>query len=114
MPALSRTFALLALCCLTEPPTQPASRSKTFLQEHCQKVRIALPEYSLTGTDGLAHRSKFQAMVMVANDTYTGTWQRSIKAAEGSAAEMACAQSLPTVSRFRALRKIAPKIGQSL
>jgi hypothetical protein len=52
-------------------------------------VRIALPEYSLTGTDGLAHRSKFQAMVMVANDTYTGTWQRSIKAAEGSAAEMA-------------------------
>ena len=26
---------------------------------------------------------------MVANDTYTGTWQRSIKAAEGSAAEMA-------------------------
>jgi hypothetical protein len=50
---------------------------------------------------------------MVANDTYTGTWQRSIKAAEGSAAEMACAQSLPTVSRFRALRKIAPKIDQS-
>ena len=90
MPSLSsRTCALLALCCLTAPPTQPASRSKTLLQEHCQKVRIALPEYSLTGTDGLAHRSKFQAMVMVANDTYTGTWQRSIKAAEGSAAEMA-------------------------
>jgi hypothetical protein len=90
VPSLSsRTCALLALCCLTAPPTQPASRSKTLLQEHCQKVRIALPEYSLTGTDGLAHRSKFQAMVMVANDTYTGTWQRSIKAAEGSAAEMA-------------------------
>ena len=88
MPSLSRTCAVLALC-VGGAVRQPASRSKTLLQEHCQKVRIALPEYSLTGTDGPAHLRKFQAAVMVANDTYTGTWQHSIKAAEGSAAEMA-------------------------
>lgn len=82
--------AIVLLCSTSPSPQQQLLSSfKTRLQEYCQRSGLALPAYSLAGTDGPAHAQTFQVMAIVSDEYYTGGWQSTLKAAQGSAAEEA-------------------------
>ena len=67
---------------------------KSLLQEHCHASGKFTPTYEIVGEDGPPHQRAFQAQCAIEGDgmaaqVWTGEWQRSIKGAEGSAAQVA-------------------------
>ena len=79
--------ARILACCLATSVS--SAIYKSFLQERCQALGIAVPSYELLGERGPKHERTYHAAVRVDNHSFKGTWQRSRKLAEASAAQCA-------------------------
>ena len=75
------------------PPSQalsvPLRQNKNILQEQCAAKKWSMPQYKTTGFRGPSHAREFQAVCLVAEQTWCGDWHSTVKSAEGSAAAAA-------------------------
>lgn len=88
--AAQRTVRILFASALKQVNPESVKDAKTQLQEHLQALRLALPQYVVIATHGMAHNQRFEVECFVAGlDIRTRGTGVSRRAAEQAAAQEA-------------------------